>query len=341
LNLATDLRDGVRLGKLAEMLGNSSGILEQMRLPAISRLQKVYNVGVSLSALAALEIPNVENIHPNYIVDGHRPQVLKMLWSVMTSFKLDTLLDKTKLKQEIFDIQRSNKSRGLITSSSLCGHVEFCEDVCDLLLVWCQVICACFGYDISNFSTSFANGKALCLLIHYYHPDIIKLCDILPTCVPPVPKDVSTDHVRMLVDNERNNCLLAGEKMMEIGGIPNMFPVSDTYNVPDERATIICIAYLCARLLESSKEIKAAIVIQKAFKRHQQRVYIEQTKLAVSMIEKFWVDHRSRYFDTQSTKYSKPVKIIEAFFMSRRGIFQLLSQERIASVQIQVSLLQK
>ncbi|GAG87205.1 unnamed protein product, partial [marine sediment metagenome] len=51
---------------------------------------------------------------------------------------------------------------------------------------------------------------------------------------------------------ERDNCIFASEKMLEIGGIPNMFPISDTYNVPDERATIICVAYLFARLFELS-----------------------------------------------------------------------------------------
>ena len=46
-NLAIDLRDGVRLQKLAERLtgdDDTSSYFEKMRLPAISRLQKLHNV---------------------------------------------------------------------------------------------------------------------------------------------------------------------------------------------------------------------------------------------------------------------------------------------------------
>ena len=51
-NLAVDLRDGVLLAKLAETLtgDNGSSIFDKMRLPAVSRLQKLHNVGIALSS---------------------------------------------------------------------------------------------------------------------------------------------------------------------------------------------------------------------------------------------------------------------------------------------------
>lgn len=40
------------------------------------------------------------------------------------------------------------------------------------LLVWCQAVCHGYGVPIRNFTTSFADGRALCLLLHYYHPRV-------------------------------------------------------------------------------------------------------------------------------------------------------------------------
>jgi len=338
-NLATDLRDGVRLGKLAEILGQSNGVLEQMRLPAISRLQKVFNVSVSLSALSCLGIPNVDNIHPNYIVDGHRPQVLKMLWSVMTSFELNSLLSSERLKQEIYAIHRSDASRvDSIYFSSLCGNVEDCDNLCDLLLVWCQAVCSCYNYTVFNFSASFADGIALCLLIHFYHPGIVDIGSILPNCVSKSNEWRAKNPCRVdkLIENERKNCLLAIEKMKDVGGVPNMFPVSDSCNAPDARTTIICVAYLCSRLLESSKETRAAVAIQAVVRRFLNRGRTNSNRLAVLIIERFWLESRHTYFRRQRVKYVRTVQVIENFFLSHRSKFQRISKERLRSTQIQV-----
>jgi len=322
-NLAIDLRDGVKLGRLAEVLGNLPGVLETMRLPAISRLQKVHNIGIALAALANLGIPTVDTIHPNYIVDGHRPQVLKLLWSVITSFKLSTLLDQAKLKEEIYTVHRSNTSRREpIQFSLVCGNIDQCSDFCDLLLILCQAICHQSGYDIKNFSSSFADGKAICLLIHYYHPNIIRLRDILPT---------HSDQLEMLdsqttIQNERFNCLLAREKMLEIGGIPNIFPMSDIYNIPDERVTIICVAYLFARLFESKKEFTAASIIQQAYRIYaRSKEGVQQTNY-VKILQPQHPNKTSPMHDLIS---NQPTNVVAKSFTQVRlasGIFYMLYQ---------------
>lgn len=40
------------------------------------------------------------------------------------------------------------------------------------LLAWCQAVCHGYGIPVRNFTTSFADGRALCLLLHYYHPRV-------------------------------------------------------------------------------------------------------------------------------------------------------------------------
>lgn len=50
-NLAIDLRDGVRLTKVMEIILLREDLTCQLRVPAISRTQRVHNVGVALKAL--------------------------------------------------------------------------------------------------------------------------------------------------------------------------------------------------------------------------------------------------------------------------------------------------
>lgn len=41
------------------------------------------------------------------------------------------------------------------------------------LLKWCDAIASTYGVSVHNLTTSLADGRALCLLIHYYHPSIL------------------------------------------------------------------------------------------------------------------------------------------------------------------------
>lgn len=50
-NLAVDLRDGIRLTKVMEIILLRDDMVSQLRVPAISRLQKIHNVDLALKAL--------------------------------------------------------------------------------------------------------------------------------------------------------------------------------------------------------------------------------------------------------------------------------------------------
>ena len=47
-----------------------------------------------------------------------------------------------------------------------------------LLLKWVRLVCAHFGVEIENLSVSFSDGRALCLLLHHYHPRVLMLDEI-------------------------------------------------------------------------------------------------------------------------------------------------------------------
>ena len=41
------------------------------------------------------------------------------------------------------------------------------------LLKWCNAIAGQYGVPVHNLTTCLADGRALCLLIHYYHPTLL------------------------------------------------------------------------------------------------------------------------------------------------------------------------
>ncbi|KAL4709961.1 hypothetical protein ACJJTC_003924 [Scirpophaga incertulas] len=86
-NIASDLRDGVRLTKVMEIILMKNGLLHKLRTPAISRLQKIHNVQVALSALKEANFTIVGDISANDIADGHREKTLSLLWQLIHVFR--------------------------------------------------------------------------------------------------------------------------------------------------------------------------------------------------------------------------------------------------------------
>ena len=116
--LSRDLRDGVRLVSLVEMLtaaddkdGDTASLSlsSSLRVPAISRLQKVHNVKLALEALRMCGLQQDQaqfqqekhflgrlggalvlgRLCPDDIVDGHREKTLSLLWAIVRHFQLD------------------------------------------------------------------------------------------------------------------------------------------------------------------------------------------------------------------------------------------------------------
>ncbi|CAO1402944.1 unnamed protein product [Diamesa serratosioi] len=86
-NLAVDLRDGVRLNKVMEIILLRDDLTKMVRAPAISRLQKVYNVECALKALQSADYQLHGDITAKDIADGHREKTLSMLWQIIYKFR--------------------------------------------------------------------------------------------------------------------------------------------------------------------------------------------------------------------------------------------------------------
>ncbi|XP_053607328.1 protein abnormal spindle [Plodia interpunctella] len=117
-NLATDIRDGVRLTKVMEIILMKNGLLNQLRTPAISRLQKIHNVQVALNALKEANFVIVGDINANDIADGHREKTLSLLWQLIHVFRAP-LFEKAanviqtwwRKKYEVIVAQRKEEER--------------------------------------------------------------------------------------------------------------------------------------------------------------------------------------------------------------------------------------
>lgn len=80
-----DLRDGIRITRVVEILFKGSSLSSKLRLPAISKLQKVYNVNLALNRISK-HISVEGNISAQDIVNGHREKILSLFWQIIYKF---------------------------------------------------------------------------------------------------------------------------------------------------------------------------------------------------------------------------------------------------------------
>ncbi|CAI9716381.1 spindle-like microcephaly-associated homolog [Octopus vulgaris] len=307
-NLAVDLRDGIRLTRVIEILTGKWELTDSLRAPAISRLQKIHNVNKVLKALLnnGMDLSLAKgSICAKDIVDGHREKTLTLLWRIVTGFQVDILLDINELRDEVHFLKRClEKKRSVrklagvedysIKRNSVEGLLKPENEKHQLLFEWCQAVSAHYGLQIENFTVSFSDGRVLCYLIHHYYPGLLPLSEIKrDTTVTYINEcenqqqdsDQSLDELTFstrfspktgkpkiyeaLLANEAENFKLIAKKVSAIGGVPAMLRHSDMSNtIPDEKVVITYITYLAIRLLEIRHEARAAIVIQMAWRKY-------------------------------------------------------------------------
>uniref|UniRef100_A0AC11EJB5 Assembly factor for spindle microtubules n=1 Tax=Ovis aries TaxID=9940 RepID=A0AC11EJB5_SHEEP len=187
-NLAVDLQCGVRLVRTMELLTQNWNLSKKLRIPAISRLQKMHNVDIVLEILKSRGI-QLNDEHGNAIlskdiVDRHREKTLALLWKIALAFQVDISLNLDQLKEEI-DFLKKTQSMKKTMSALLCrpdaviskkrderhsGPFEQYSESVKLLMDWVNAVCGFYNKKVENFTVSFSDGRVLCYLIHHYHP---------------------------------------------------------------------------------------------------------------------------------------------------------------------------
>lgn len=83
------IRYFINFRRVMEMLTKNFKLSPKMRVPAISRLQKVHNTDVALTALEQAGCNGVRAKFPSKdIVDGHKEQTLALLWTIIFKFQV-------------------------------------------------------------------------------------------------------------------------------------------------------------------------------------------------------------------------------------------------------------
>jgi len=187
-NLAVDMRDGVRLARLAELLLYPTEVQDAARtgawplskgikFPAISRVHKSNNVALALEALEDAG-GNDGGVKPEDIVDGYREKTVGLLWGIVGTWGLEMgvggLVDWSELRKEIGRLKRERRKaqKGDGEGGEVLGDEDEERDeergYVALLKGWARCIAEKKGLKVDNMTTSFADGRVFGAIVGEY-----------------------------------------------------------------------------------------------------------------------------------------------------------------------------
>ncbi|CAH8438425.1 unnamed protein product [Schistosoma margrebowiei] len=366
-NLAVDLRDGVRLVKLAELLIPTlstekpptvikpNSLMSMVRFPAISRLQKIHNVGVALKSFeqyGQISMADGSLIDPRDIVDGHREKTLTLLWCLLLRHQVLALLDHSALENEIHTLETNINSSDTNMCVNELNHLKLNistdNNVKDdknhmahfKLLYWASLVCHLYNVPVTSLDESFTDGRALCYLLHHYLPTVLPQ-GLIRQCTTYTNNNLSVplpNH--LLIRNNLFNLSLFQKKLSVLGDVPLLLstPISSANfsNILPPGLVITILAYLANRLVVGPSDKhklnllirdNAACIIQNAWRRFQD--YINFSKLKLIPYGREWRNERKRI---------KSCIILQAFsrgFLARRYVAQLQEHRNKSATIIQ------
>ena len=168
------------------------------------------------------------SIKPDDIVEGHREKTLGLLWKIIFQWKISVLLPVKDLEEEIEYLRRAyQRKTGVQFQEDELTSMYFQSQQLSLLFRWCSLVCSLHGQEILNFSSSFSDGRALCIMLSHYHPRLLRL-DQIKSKVSDQPKIPSAEYsgwiplspARPKENYSKANLELFNSKLTEIGGIP-------------------------------------------------------------------------------------------------------------------------
>uniref|UniRef100_A0A8C5DUW6 Calponin-homology (CH) domain-containing protein n=1 Tax=Gouania willdenowi TaxID=441366 RepID=A0A8C5DUW6_GOUWI len=322
-NLAVDLKCGIRLVRVVELLVHDWSLSAKLRLPAVSRLQKVHNVDVALQELrrkgVALKDEHGSDIDSRDIVDGHREKTLGLLWKIIFAFQV--ILSEEQLRDEISFLRKtlwSKQRRAFLRTnqdprqSPVRAPYQHSSAKISLLMDWIRTVCDFYSLRVENFTVAFSDGRVLCYLIHHYHPALLPMACVRHSTTQTVecsqrgrlelncstsdsdasfeslPAGLNGTSFKELLENEKSNFRLVNGAVEFLGGVPAMINPFDMSNtIPNEKVVMTFLSFMCVRLLDLRNETRAARVIQDAWRSHRLKkdlqLYRERNAAAVKI----------------------------------------------------------
>ncbi|OGM42938.1 calmodulin-binding protein Sha1, partial [Aspergillus bombycis] len=271
-NLAVDMRDGVRLTRIVELLlyptdlclaeGEYLGPLSHgLKLPCLSRAVKLFNVRIALDALAGSKSSHKLGcrIRAEDIVDGHREKTIALLWGLVSQWSLAGLVDWDDLRKEIDRLKQkalsqygyeSVKDQGWF-NRDFDGLYKQSDDATSLLREWASILGYLKGLHLENFSTSFADGKIYESIVDEYESYILR-----------GDRPLSTELKRSLSSlQSRLRALGCSAQLAYL-----ISPGSSRSHIQDSDFTLGSLTFLCSRFLSATKRARAATALQKRWR---------------------------------------------------------------------------
>lgn len=170
-----------------------------MRFPASTRQNMIYNNTLLFDALEKNGIALLNQsapITPSDLALGYREKTLTLLWQLIFHWRIEFNVRAEDLQREIewlkIDLMRrrrancndENASSGLDedvwNNDEVLENLYFQSETLSLLFTWARLVCLAAGCRVRvlNFTSSFADGQALCSLISYYHPRLLPAAEI-------------------------------------------------------------------------------------------------------------------------------------------------------------------
>jgi Calponin homology (CH) domain len=259
-----------------------------------------------------------------------------------------------------------------------------------LLFHWCQQICTVVDdlerddllrtggptpikktSSVQWTASELTNGKALCCLIHHYHPSLLTLEELRlsSTIIDGPPTKIHTAKTptsRFHINRQRQKSdkvapdyymRLAQRNLSEIGGIPPMMllPLAPdgkgqrrkqpiVMSLADEKSILVFLYHVCARLMESRHQVNAVIFVQQRY-RFIQWLELRRKKLrAARTIWTSWLANKRSYYRARVEKYRRAVSVLEVFTIQHFDKLLFLRKGRlerelqnVAATPIQVS----
>ncbi|KAF5299256.1 hypothetical protein FQA39_LY02429 [Lamprigera yunnana] len=126
IHLGVDLRDGVRLTKVMEIILMQHDLIMALRVPPVSRLQKIHNMKIVFKALLDADFQIIGDIQPKDIVDGHHEKTLSFLWQIVYKFQTPLMVHSATRIQKwwrslviVLKRKRIAKKRKLVLSATI------------------------------------------------------------------------------------------------------------------------------------------------------------------------------------------------------------------------------
>ncbi|XP_006822558.1 uncharacterized protein LOC100313557 [Saccoglossus kowalevskii] len=355
-NIAVDLRCGIRLTRIMGLLTHNWKLLSQLRTPAISRLQKIHNVGVCLKAMKEVGI-DIESggLSSKDIIDGHREKTLELLWRLVFHFQISINLNENQIQEEVTFLKKNLRTRRqlqllLLNETHVVSDEKrlsepglyYKSHKLSLLLEWSKAVCAYYNLKVENFTVSFSDGRVLCCLVHHYHPSLLPWNGIrhdttqsqfqieetesdgeefrnstwCDTFSPTTGKPTQLDE---LLTNEKHNFKMVYDAVGHLGGVPVMIKSSEmSHTIPNEKVFIVFrTLHRSTRLL--SRQHRAARLIQSVFRMHRLRTKYQKMRSSAIVLQAAFKSHLShKKFQTLKKSAIKIQQKWKATLLARR-----------------------